>query len=449
MGTSTSPNGGTAINTMIQHRRNALIATGLMAITACSSPSDEQADTESIDASAAVTYTNGYWYTTRGPQTGFTLGERYIDGDRFVAEPIAGARRVDLGGAFVVPPFGEAHNHSVDGPGTERTAQRYIEQGVFYYKNPNSIFAFTEPLLDYWRRTDTLDVSFSFGGLSRDEGHPEKLYRMLIDYGLYKDFDADELDGQAFFDVATDAKLDARWPAIIGNKPDFLKLYLLEHDTDTSDGLPETLFREIVARAKKAGLRTSVHVETVQDLALAVDAGANEAAHLPAYNLNLAKDSASAVIPNALIEIMAAQQFAVIATVNVSQGRDYAADDLQLVMDRQADNLRRLHEAGVPIAIGSDSYFQTAWDEIQSLKRLGIFNDATLTRLWIETPALSIFPERKIGRLAPDYEASFLVLECNPLDDIACTQSISLGVKQGNTLIAPKLSPSGTTAAAD
>ena len=104
-------------------------------------------------------------------------------------------------------------------------------------------------------------------------------------------------------------------------------------------------------------------------------------------------------------------------------------------MQRQADNLKRMHAAGVPIAIGSDTFFQTAWDEVKTLRALAAFTDAELLTLWVETPALSIFPNRKIGVLAPGYEASFLALACNPLQDIECSQQIQLGIKQGITLI--------------
>ena len=90
--------------------------------------------------------------------------------------------------------------------------------------------------------------------------------------------------------------------------------------------------------------------------------------------------------------------------------------------------------AGVSIAIGSDSYFQTAWNEIQSLKALQVFADEELLALWIRTPALSIFPGRAIGSLEPGYEASFLALDCDPTVRIACAIEIRHRVKGGQSL---------------
>ena len=57
----------------------------------------------------------------------------------------------------------------------------------------------------------------------------------------------------------------------------------------------------------------------------------------------------------------------------------------------------------------------------------------------------SIFPERKIGRLEDGFEASFLVLEGDPLEDVANTQRIALRVKRGELLFPrePELPPIG------
>ncbi len=386
----------------------------------------------------AVSYFNGRWLSDSPGGLKFVEGVRHIDQGVFVDEPPKNARVVDLKGRLVVPPYGEAHNHSVDGPDTQAAAERYVAQGIFYYKNPNSIFSLTEPGLPIWSKATTLDVTFSYGGLSKDEGHPETLYRMLNGWGLYKEIDVEELDGEAFFDVTSLDLLAEKWPSITAQNPDFIKLYLLEHAQDKNEGLTEVVFREAVKLARDKNLPTTVHVETVQDLALALDAGATEAAHLPAYSLGTARVEVQSRLPDELISEMAEAGFIVVTTVNVSQGRDYSEEDMKVVTDRQADNLRRLHRAGVPLAIGSDSFQQTAFDEVMSLKKLGVFDDATLFELWIETPKLSIFPRRAIGKLLPGYEASFLVLDCDPLEKIECSQSIRLGVKQGETVIPVK-----------
>jgi imidazolonepropionase-like amidohydrolase len=54
--------------------------------------------------------------------------------------------------------------------------------------------------------------------------------------------------------------------------------------------------------------------------------------------------------------------------------------------------------------------------------------------MWCETTAETIFPKRKIGRLRDGYEASFLVLASNPLQEFDSTQKIEMRVKQGKIL---------------
>jgi imidazolonepropionase-like amidohydrolase len=44
---------------------------------------------------------------------------------------------------------------------------------------------------------------------------------------------------------------------------------------------------------------------------------------------------------------------------------------------------------------------------------------------------------RRIGKLAPGYEASFLVLDGNPLVDFANVQRIRLRFKQGTVILLP------------
>jgi imidazolonepropionase-like amidohydrolase len=51
-----------------------------------------------------------------------------------------------------------------------------------------------------------------------------------------------------------------------------------------------------------------------------------------------------------------------------------------------------------------------------------------------ERRAKTIFPERKIGALSEDYEASFLALAGNPLEDWQNVRKIKLRFKQGSIL---------------
>ncbi len=111
---------------------------------------------------------------------------------------------------------------------------------------------------------------------------------------------------------------------------------------------------------------------------------------------------------------------------------------VELVRRRQASNLRLLKDAGVQIVVGSDNVEDVGAAEFDYLTSLGVFTNAELVRLWSETTPQAIFPKRRIGRIALGYEASFIVLSRNPLDDLAATHEIVRRFKQGVEIVAAR-----------
>jgi len=97
-------------------------------------------------------------------------------------------------------------------------------------------------------------------------------------------------------------------------------------------------------------------------------------------------------------------------------------------------NFDRLRAAGVPILIGTDKPRETSDVEIATLMRLGLLDARQALHDWSVTTPQHIFPDRRIGRLAAGYEASFLVLAGNPLEDFGNTRRIELRVKQGQRI---------------
>ena len=97
-------------------------------------------------------------------------------------------------------------------------------------------------------------------------------------------------------------------------------------------------------------------------------------------------------------------------------------------------NLSLLKEHGVTLVIGRDAYRDFTWPEVQYLRHLDVFSSLELLKMWSEKTPRTIFPSRKLGALLEGYEASFLVLENNPLDDIAHTQQIKWRFKQGTVI---------------
>jgi imidazolonepropionase-like amidohydrolase len=203
-------------------------------------------------------------------------------------------------------------------------------------------------------------------------------------------------------------------------------------------GLDPKLLPEIVRRAHAAGLRVATHVETATDFHHAVRAGVDEIAHLPGFRpeRELPYEGARFRITDADAKLAARRGVVVQTTVG-----SLLAMNQPVARETIAANLRTLRRHGVKIAIGSDDYRKGVLPEVAQLRALGIFSDAELLDLWTRVTPQSIFPARKIGRLAPGYEASFLVLEGDPLADFANAQRIQMRVKRGLVLDVTAPSP--------
>jgi hypothetical protein len=84
-----------------------------------------------------LAFFGGQWFTG----TAFQEKTAYVVDGVLTFEPPA---RVDatihLEGGYVVPPFGEAHNHNVEHSSRiGRTIGQYLRDGVFYVRNPNNL----------------------------------------------------------------------------------------------------------------------------------------------------------------------------------------------------------------------------------------------------------------------------------------------------------------------
>lgn len=406
-----------------------------------------------VVAQTTHAFINGRWFDGAA----FRRGDRYVVDGRFATRrPSRIDRTTDLSGAFVVPPFGEAHTHNVESSGFDAASRMHLAAGVFYVKNPNGLLRLTTPLAGRINVPGALDVSFAHGGLTGSDGHPIALADRQITRGNWTTADG---DGGFYWLIDDRNALDAKWPKILAGRPDFIKTYLLyseEYATRRTDttyrnwrGLNPALLPEIVARAHAAGLRVSTHVETASDFRTAVAAGVDEINHLPGFRPD--RDNLQSFATPERYRLRdddarkAARARVVVVTtiggiVEVLRQIPASSDQAPLAastLEMLRENLRRLHRHGVRIAVGSDEYERSADFEAAQLDSLNVVDHLTLLKWWTENTAATIFPNRRLGRLTSGYEASFLVLGANPLVDFANTRKITMRVKQGVVLPAP------------
>jgi imidazolonepropionase-like amidohydrolase len=385
-----------------------------------------------------IAFTGGQWFD------GETFVDRplYVDDGRFTdTRPARIDTTIALDGHFVVPPFAEAHTHRVDQTGVLPSANdAYLADGVFYVANLNNLPSFARPMRDTLGLAHTVDVAFAHGGFTSPGAHPQPLYENLIDRGVYDGWTKEQLAGEAYHAVTTSAELDAAFARIQQDAPDLIKAYLMFSGTDRAAGLTPELLGELVGKAHAAGKRVAVHAQTARDVRVAAEQGADQIAHMPPMPFGDTTTTNLYRITPEIAQLLAANDVSVVTTTVLVDR--YLSDHpaRPVVRQLQRDNLRTLHEAGVRLAVGSDTW-SSGQNEAMYLHDLGVFNNRTLLQTWISSGSI-IFPERNVGRLAPDYEASLLALRCNPVEDFACVDDIAVRVKEGVVLPSSSEAPS-------
>jgi imidazolonepropionase-like amidohydrolase len=247
--------------------------------------------------------------------------------------------------------------------------------------------------------------------------------------------------GDAFHYVTSTADIAPVLDRLVSQHAQFVKIMLLyseEYDRRKDDpayrgqrGLNPALVAPLVAAAHARGLRVAAHIETAADFRAIVRAGVDEAAHMPGYYG--AKGSLAAYRITAA-DAQAAKRAHIVVVPTASLALTSHRDDparLAVVEAMQRANLLALKHAGVPLLIGTDQQPGDAPDEAAYLITIGVLTPREALDALTEATPRYIFPGRRIGRLAPGYEASFLALAGDPTRDFAASQEILRRVKQG------------------
>ena len=367
---------------------------------------------------------------------------------------------VDLENDFVIPPFADAHTHNLDGVrDLERISKAYLEEGTFYVQvlgNYASGAKQARPLLN---KPSTLDASYANGMLTCTYGHPFMVYEPFA-MGIYNYPEAlrrvEEVkksrraENNAYWFLDTKADVDEKWEKILAAQPDIIKIGLLDAVNyakrvaadDINNGLSPEIAEYVVRKAHQAGLRVYAHIETANDFRLGLKIGVDGFAHAPDYNWDgKLETKPTDDLTVADIKIAARKKVVVVPTAarGVFRQTDYDADGkgtlnqerFGRVIERYKKLYAQMHRRGVRLAFGLDTYGTTLMPEIWYFHDNRIFDNRTLLKIAVETTAQAIFPNRKIGKLREGYEANFLVIAGNPLEDFSHIKKIKLRFKQG------------------
>lgn len=364
---------------------------------------------------------------------------------------------LDLHGRYVIPPFGDAHNHMLASPNNvEPFRTQYLAEGTFYVQVMGDRRTAADKIRSQFNSACALDVTWADGIVTATLGHgfENGESKAMGIFDLQEAMRTREADlkksriaeNDAYWFIDSLADIDAKFPLILAHRPDFLKIAIV-FSSDSAErvpwgdtrwyvhGLRPRVVPALVQRAHAAGLRVAAHVDTAHDFEVAVRAGVDVLAHSVGYGVPEGHE-ADFLISDEVARLVAQHDMVVVPTAAVEDDFRQPADSAGLARDLevQRKNLRLLTKYGVRIAVGPDMYGSTARREANALRRLAVWDDATLLRMWYETTPRSIFPGRKIGKLEEGYEASFLAMRRNPLQDFSAVDSINVRMKEGCVL---------------
>lgn len=391
------------------------------------------------DSSASTALVNGQWYY----QGVFSTQDWYIVAGKLTKEkPSKITTTINLQGDFVLPPYGEAHNHNLQNPWlAQNFHQRYVKDGVFYglmMCGSHQDYNKTVKMLS----TLPLSIDMVAACISSSDGHPLRM--ALQPEPGQPDIKPAEVYDSTYVVVDSIEDASKKWPLFAANKANWVKIVLVHSEqlhrrTDQRffgvNGLKPEIVKPLVTFLQKKGLRVAAHVESAADYAVAVEAGVDLVAHLPGYQWWNGYSPEVYKLSDESIVMAAAKKIPIVATAGVTTlFKSNHEQQLVRVRAMQRDNLHRLKKAGVQILIGSDRFDGNVLAEVDYLRTLSVFSDQQLLKMLVSDTVRFLYPQRAVGHFSEGAEANFLVLDANPLKDWSALRRVKQRVWQGEVL---------------
>jgi len=268
--------------------------------------------------------------------------------------------------------------------------------------------------------------------------------------------------GGSALEIAEDKDIEALWQEHIALKPHLTKA-VIETFGGQGESLTDSQLAELGKRSKEANLPYFVHVSTLEDAKRAIKAGATALAHginaepIDDEFIVLMKDNNVDYIPTLAVYLnhseesnshALSQQSHLLATVpdklqhclfdNVpkpSKWRENAWKNRH----HGFNNIKLLHQAGITIGTGSDAgnpytlHGAALHNEIAFLNKAGLSAGEVINAATVNGAKI-IGQENSIGQLSQGFEASFILLENNPLTDIKNLSHIQSVYKSGEII---------------
>jgi imidazolonepropionase-like amidohydrolase len=361
-----------------------------------------------------------------------------------------GAMRVDLAGKTVMPAMVDVHSHF-----------GFLNQndGSMSKENFNP-----QNLLDHLQRyayhgfAAAISMGTDFGELPyqlREEVHPGAALFRTVGRGLAWPGSGpnDPARNDVPYVVTTVEQARQAIDDLAPHHPDFVKIWVDDRNRTQKKLTPE-LYGAAIDEAHKYNLRTIAHVYDLEDAKELVRAGIEGFTHLVrdkevddeflqllrqhtgvfvTPNLGITSRAMEAGRPawlddSLLHETIPPSEIKRLENQFTNRRPDQLANT-RASWDLQVRNLAKMRTAGVRVVLGSDSAgdpsrtmgWHAIW-ELDALAKAGMTPSEVIvasTRLAAETLKLD-----QLGTISPGKSADFVVLNANPLDNIANTRKI-------------------------